>query len=411
MKTWDSVVVGGGPSGMMAAGRAAERGRSVLLIERNRHLGSKLLISGKGRCNLTNDADRDLFIEEFGPSGRFLYNAFARFFNTDLIDFFEKRKLRLKVERGGRIFPGTDDARDVVKVLHAYLGENGVVIHYDTTVRDVLVSGKNVSGVRTSAGKDIYSSQVVLATGGLSYPQTGSTGIGHGIAKKLGHTVIAPKPALVPIEVREGLAKKWQGVSLKNVSCAVYSDAERVDSRFGEMLFTHFGLSGPIILDLSKVAGNLLMSRKKVSVHINFKPALSREKLDARLLREFSENPNKSLVNILSRLLPARLVAGFLKTSVVDETKRANQISRSERLRLVDTMMDFAFTVTKTRPIEEAIVTAGGVAVKEIDPQTMESRLIKGLYIVGELIDIDAGTGGYNLQAAFSTGYVCGDNL
>jgi predicted Rossmann fold flavoprotein len=411
MERYDVIVVGGGPSGIMAAGRSAARRRRVLLVERKGALGAKLLISGKGRCNLTNVKELPSFIEEFGPCGKFLHNCFSRFFNKDLMEFFEARRLRLKVERGGRVFPVSDDAREILKVLRDFLKDFGVEILYNTTVRGVSVWGGSASGVETSDGRRICAPKVVLATGGLSYPKTGSTGIGHRIAKKLGHTVITPRPALVPVEVEESFVKDWQGVSLKNVSCAVYAGQREADSRFGEMLFTHFGLSGPIILDLSKRVGELLSENKKVTLRIDFKPALAMQTVEARLLREFSGAPNKAVKNIFRNLLPARLVDEFLKVSGVDGDKKANQVTRPERGRIASMLKDFRFTTKRTRPIGEAIITSGGVSTREVDPKTMESKLIKGLYIVGELLDVDGPTGGYNLQAAFSTGYACGDNI
>ncbi len=411
MEKWDVVVVGGGPSGIMAAGRAAERGRRVLLVERNRALGSKLLLSGKGRCNLTNTKETGPFIEEFGPSGKFLYNAFSRFFNKDLVAFFEKRGLALKAERGGRVFPVSDDAGDILKTLQVYLSEQGVIILRDTMVEDVMVASNSVTGVKSKSGRKIGASKVVLATGGLSYPATGSTGKGHEISKKLGHAIVPPRAALVPVETEERYVKEWQGISLKNVECAVYADEKKRASMFGEMLFTHHGLSGPIILDLSKLAGEELIRGRDVAISINFKPALDREKLEARLLREFAAAPKKTLRNVFKELLPKNLIGRFLEISGVSGEKAANQITKEDRVHLIRALTDFRLKVKKIRPVEEAIVTAGGVATREVDPKTMESRLIKGLYIVGELLDVDAGTGGYNLQAAFSTGYVCGDNI
>ena len=411
MQIYDAIVIGAGPAGAMAAGRASERGLMVLLLEKNSSIGNKLLISGKGRCNITNACDSiDEFIGNFSPPGVFLKNAFFRFFNNELIDFFEERGLKLKTERGRRVFPVTDSSRDVVRVLEGYLKESKTHILFKKEVKDIDNDG-GVFKAATADGSCFYGKQLVLATGGLSYPKTGSTGFGFYIAKRFGHTVIDTKPGLVGVCLDSKLAKKWQGVTLKNVRCSVFASSRALGSEFGEMIFTHFGVSGPIILDLSYKIYDALNIYKDVYISIDFKPALDIEKLDNRLLREFKMAPAKMLSSIFKRLLPSRLIPGFLDSIGIEGRKRANQISKQQRLGLVKALKDFRLSVSGTRPIAEAIVTRGGVSTKEINPKTMESRIVKGLYMVGELLDIDAKTGGYNMQAAFSTGYICGESL
>lgn len=408
---FDVIVIGAGPAGIMAAGMAAGRGRRTLLLEKNDTLGKKLLISGKGRCNLTNvGRDVEEFLREFSESGPFLRNAFCRYFNTELMEFFEKRGLSLKVEQGGRVFPKSDKARDVLRVLIGFLEKSGVRILNNSEVRGLKKTEKNFAVILKN--KNIYfASKVVLATGGLSYPQTGSDGLGLKLAERLGHTVIEPRPGLVAINLKSELSKTWQGITLKNVECAVELQSKIIGREFGEMIFTHFGISGPIVLDLSAKIYDAIEKRKTVSISIDFNPALTAEKLDKRLLREFSASPNKNLENILKELLPRRLIKGFLSRIPLDGKKKANQITKAERQKIVNSFKCLRFDVQATRPIDEAIITRGGVSTVEINPQTMESRLMPGLYFAGEIIDVDAKTGGYNMQAAFSTGYICGINV
>lgn len=433
---YDAIIIGAGPAGMMAAITAAQRGRKILLLEKMPQAGVKLLISGKGRCNLTNAGGIDKFLKKFSASGIFLRNAFARFFNDDLCAFFQEAGCKLKTERGERVFPASDSSRDILNVLTKRLKENRVEIKYDKEVKDVVLDSatswprsnnknhysssepersegesRSIKSVIISDGNRYSAPKIVLATGGLSYPATGSTGFGLRIAQKLGHTVVAPKPGLVPVVTMSDMPGKLAGLSLENIKCSVIVDGKLIDERLGDMLFTHFGLSGPVILDLSADIYDLVESGKEVFVSINLKPGLDEKRLNARLQREFMAHPSKSLKNIFIELLPQRLISEFLKYCRIEETKRANQITKEERAELVRRLFDFRFQISGTKPIKDAIITRGGVSTKQINPKTMESKLVKGLYFAGELIDVDAKTGGYNLQAAFSTGYVCGENL
>lgn len=408
---FDAVVIGAGPAGMMAAGIAAERGRQVLLLEKNSTPGKKLLLSGKGRCNLTNTTrDVGTFLKAFSPSGIFLRNAFARFFNRDLIAFFEQRGLHLGIERGGRVFPYSNRSQEVIRVLADFLQRSGAKVKYSAQVSQ-LTKKEKFFLIQTKDHQTYSAKKVVLSTGGLSYPETGSDGFGFSLAKKFGHTLIPPRPGLVGINLEDAIPKKWQGVCLKNVCCTISAQGEAIASEFGEMLFTHFGVSGPIILNLSNAISDILGQGKRLSLFIDFKPALNQEKLDQRFCREFTATPGQILKNILKRLLPSGMIVGFLEKINLEAKKKANQITKKERLSLVHALKGLFFTIRGLRPIREAIVTRGGVATKEINPQTMESKLIPDLYFAGEIIDVDARTGGYNLQAAFSTGYLCGINL
>lgn len=404
---WDVIVIGGGASGLMAAGRAGELGKRVLLLEKMGRVGVKLSLTGKGRCNLTNSGDLQTFITHYRHNGKFLYNAFAKFFNDDLISFFESRGLPLVEERGRRIFPASNRAQEVVRVLREYaLGPNGrLQIH--SPVEEILVSQGKIRGVICGKG-EILAPQVILATGGASYPQTGSTGDGYRMAEKLGHTIRPIKPALVPLETEEEFVKELQGLSLKNVKVTLYSSARKIEEEFGEMLFTHFGVSGPIILSLSGRAVEE-MAKGQVELAIDFKPALSWEEVEVRLIREIQNYPRQEINNILKLLLPQRLVPIFRQRSGLAAHLKAHDLRVAERKKIVDLLKDWRMTIKKSRPIAEAIVTAGGVEVKEINPSTMESKLVPGLYFCGEVIDIDGKTGGYNLQAAFSTGWVAGE--
>lgn len=410
-ENFDAIVIGGGPAGMMAAGRAAERGRRVLLVEKNDILGRKLLISGKGRCNITNAGDINDYMVNFGKSGLFLRNAFARVFNKELIDFFEKHGVTLKTERGKRVFPESDRSKDILDALKKYLYEGKVKVLLSGEVKNITIDKSGTKRVSLAAGNEYAAESVVICTGGLSCPRTGSTGFGFDMAARLGHKVVSPKPALAPLVTDSCLPQKWRGVSLDNVKAAVIVDGKRKAERFGDMLFTHFGLSGPIILDLGAEVYDFLEAKKDVAVSLNLKPALPAAKLDNRLLREFLKSPNKTLKNALTEMLPSKMVDGFIDYCGLAKDKKSHQITIIERRRIADGLTDLRFRITKTGPIEEAIVTRGGVDTKEINPKTMESKLIKGLFFAGEVIDVDAKTGGYNMQAAFSTGYLCGDNL
>jgi hypothetical protein len=396
----------------MAAGRAAERGARVVLLERGPQTARKLRISGKGRGNITNTAEIQDFIAAFGESGKFLYGAFSRFFRDDLIALLERLGVRTKTERGGRVFPVSDDADEVADALENWCRQLGVDIRLNTRVRQVSLSETGrVGGVETYSGP-VKGDAVILATGGITYPRTGSTGDGYKMAAQLGHHIIEPKPALTAMTTRELWVRELQGLSLKNVEARMYLVDEQgrrklIARQFGEMLFTHFGVSGPIILTLSRKAADLI-GQHKIELSIDLKPALSEEQLDRRLIRDFSGT--KHFKNYLPELLPRTMIPVFIKLSGIPENLPVNRITAEQRKRMVELLQDIRLTVVGLRSPEEAIVTAGGVDIKEIDPRTMESKLVKGLYLVGEMIDIDATTGGYNLQAAFSTGWVAGEN-
>ena len=411
MEQFDAIIIGAGPAGMMAAIRAGERGKRVLLIERNNIPGKKLLISGKARCNLTNACDIGDFLEKFSESRDFLRNAFAKFFNADLMLFFEDAGLDLKTERGGRVFPKSDRSDDILNVLKEKLKKENIKILLGERARGAIIRDGKIEGVLTYSRKHFLAPHIAVTTGGASYPGTGSTGDGYEIARKLGHTIIPIKPALSPILVREEFIKEWQGISLKNVRLAVFTGDKKIDERFGEMLFTHFGLSGPIALDISASVWDNLELKKNVTLSINFKPAMDHKKLDARLLREFEASPAKSIKNIFKNLLPQGIIKRFLEYCAIDENKSASQVTAGERKRLVGGLFDLRLTPRGVMPVKDGIVTRGGVNTKEINPKTMESKLLKGLFLAGEVIDIDAKTGGYNMQAAFSTGWVCGDSM
>jgi predicted Rossmann fold flavoprotein len=391
----------------MAAGRAAELGAKVLLLEKMGRLGIKLALTGKGRCNLTNGGDLPTFIESYRHNGKFLYNVFSRFFNDDLLSFFTSRGLPVIEERGRRIFPASNRAQDVVRVLRSYADSQGVQIQIHSPVREILADRRRLIGVRTDSGR-IESAKVILATGGASYPQTGSSGDGFKMAEKLGHTIQRIRPALVPLEVEEPYVRELQGLGLKNVRVRLLSDGRKAAEEFGEMLFTHFGVTGPIILTLSGLAVDRLASGR-VDLSIDFKPALSPEQVEARLVGEFQRNHRKQLINILPTLLPKRLIPIFIQRSGISPATKGNEVRSDERKRLLHLLKDWRLTIARPRPLEEAIITAGGVSVQEIQPATMESKIISGLYFCGEIMDVDGKTGGYNLQAAFSTGWVAGE--
>jgi predicted Rossmann fold flavoprotein len=404
------IVIGGGAAGMMAAGRAAELGAEVLVLEKMKQPGKKLLITGKGRCNITNYGDRENFINNMPGNGAFLYSAFSAFSNWDLISFLHDRGVETKVERGDRVFPVSDDAEDVTRALQDYVEKNGGRFVINTPVAEILHDHSCITGVKTITNGVIRADKVIVATGGASYPGTGSTGDGYTMAAKLGHVIEPPHPALVPLETREEWVKELQGLTLKNVSAVAYCGDKVLDKDFGELLFTHFGISGPIVLSLSgKIASALTKDRAtEIQIRINLKPALSEEQLDARIQRDFTEFSRKQFKNALDKLLPNKLIPVFIRLSGIAGEKSVHQITREERRRIVELMTDLRVIIAKTRPLEEAIVTAGGVRVRDINPKTMESKLFRGLYFAGEVIDVDGYTGGFNLQAAFSTGYVAG---
>lgn len=414
------IVVGGGAAGMMAAVSAAKAGASVTLLEKNEKTGKKIYITGKGRCNLTNACDPENFFENVISNGKFLYSAFYQMDNRAVMEFFEQSGCRLKEERGERVFPVSDHASDVIAALNRRMEREGVKVELNASVKEVLTEenadhnecyiqdqGKRICGVRLADGRVLKGDRVVLATGGKSYAATGSTGDGYGFAEKLGHTVRETKPALVPFTVQESWCMELQGLSLKNVEILLTGKGKKLYQGFGEMLFTHFGVSGPLILSASshyvkKCYGG------QAQLRIDLKPALSREQLDKRLLRDFEENKNRQFKNALEGLLPAKLIPVIIKLSGISPEKRVNEITREERNALILCLKELTLTVTGTRGFQEAIVTQGGVHVKEVNPSTMESKLVKGLYFAGELLDLDAVTGGFNLQIAWCTGYLAG---
>lgn len=403
------LVVGGGAAGMMAAGQAAKAGAGVTLLERNDRLGKKLAITGKGRGNVTNAADIEEMIAQFPGNGTFLYGAFYRFTNDDVRRFFLELGVPTVVERGGRVFPESQKAADLVSALERFMAKHGVTVQKGRRVTALAVEEGRIRGVRH--GDEILAADaVIVATGGASYPATGSTGDGYILAQHCGHTIVPLRPALVPLETAEEWVRDLTGLSLKNVTARVTVDGRAIAEEFGEMLFTHYGLSGPIILTLSRAAVNALAKRKKPVIQINLKPALTPEQLDARLLRDFEQNARKQFKNSLSELLPQRLINPVMAQSGISPDLPVHQITKKQRVELAAVLTSLTLTVKGIRPLSEAIVTAGGVSVKEIDPTTMESKRIRGLYFAGEVMDVDGNTGGYNLQAAFSTGFVAGSS-
>ncbi|MFA5144582.1 MAG: NAD(P)/FAD-dependent oxidoreductase [Candidatus Omnitrophota bacterium] len=407
------IVVGGGPAGMMAAIRAGQLQQDVILLEKNPILGKKLILSGKGRCNLTNLCDLESFLERFSHNGQFLRDAFKKFFNRDLMKFFEDRGLELKIERQLRVFPVTDQSNSILEVLKK--GLQGIKILYKSSVKDIAVQDGRVKGVMLSGGEFLSADKVILATGGISYSFTGSTGEGLEIARKLGHSVVKLRPGLVPLDTRQKYPERLEGLSLKNIrlkfaSLPVKRGQKQIVTEIGELLFTASGISGPLVLTKSCQIVDWLIQDKHVYVEIDLKPALSREQLDARLLREFGLNPKKSFKNTLKSLLPLRLIDCFIDIANIAPDRKVSQVTKLEREKIVSLLKGLRLDIIKPRPIEEAMVTCGGVSLKDINPRTMESRLMPGLYFAGEIIDVDADTGGFNLQAAFSTGYLAGES-
>lgn len=403
-------VIGAGPSGMMAAIRASQLNQSVTLFEKNSILGRKLLLSGKGRCNITNACSLDLFLKRFSKNGEFLRSAFAKFFNQDLIDFFKERGLELKTERQLRVFPVTDSSASVVEVLKNELIKNKVEVIYKTNIRNIIIENGAVKGVVFENGEFARFDLVIMATGGISYSFTGSSGEGLNIVKKAGHNIIPLLPGLVPLETKEGYPRDLEGLTLENIQLEFNSGKDEITSEVGDLLFTAFGVSGPLVITLSGKISDWLAQKKEVSFKIDLKPGLTPEQLDARLLREFKANAKKGLKSVMKTLLPLRLVNLFIKMVKIAPDKKVNQITQKERGELVSLLKGWKLNVKSVRPIEEGMITRGGVSLKEINPRTMESRLFKGLYFCGEMIDLDADTGGFNLQAAFSTGYLAGES-
>ncbi len=414
------IVIGGGAAGMMAALAAAKQGAEVTLLEKNEKTGKKIYITGKGRCNLTNACDKEEFFKQIVSNEKFLYSAFYQMDNQMVMQFFEEAGCKLKEERGARIFPVSDHSSDVIAALNRQMAAEKVKVCFHTCVAEILTeevqseeTGNRekgltyVTGVKLSDGKVLKADAVIIATGGKSYESTGSDGDGYRFAKQLGHTIKEVKPALVPLTVKESWCMEMQGLSLKNVSVVLKSDKKKIYEGFGEMLFTHFGVSGPLILS----ASSYYVKKYKdtpVTLSIDLKPALTREQLDKRLLRDFDENKNKQFKNSLDRLLPSKMIPVIIKLTGISPDIKVNEITRQKREQLIELLKNLTMTVTETRGFTEAIITQGGVNVKEVNPSTMESKLVKNLYFAGEVLDLDAMTGGFNLQIAWSTGYLAG---
>ena len=427
------IVIGGGPAGMMAAIASSKNGNNVTLIEKNSSLGKKLLITGKGRCNITSSLEMEEFIKNVPGNGRFLFSSFQNYSNADIIELLKEQGLETKVERGNRVFPVTDKSQDVLKCFVKKLKELNVEILYNSQVKEIITKKiqnvdsiaegrkkeKNtmiVTGVILANGKEITADKVILATGGRSYPLTGSTGDGYKLAEKLGHTVTQIKPSLVPLECYEKKTyKELQGLSLRNIKIKL-QDTEKnkvIYEDFGEMLFTHFGVSGPTILSGSAHLVRYknidkLLKKHKIKLLIDLKPALSEEKLNDRILRDFEQIKNKQFKNSLDKLLPQKMIFPVIELTNINPEKKVNEITKQERIKLIQVLKNFELQISSFRPIDEAIITSGGINVKEINPKTMESKLVNGLYFAGEIIDVDAYTGGFNLQIAYSTGFTAG---
>jgi predicted Rossmann fold flavoprotein len=407
MKTKDILIIGGGPAGMMAAIRAAQLKKDVLLIEKNAQLGRKLLLTGKGRCNLTNIADVETFLEKFSPNGQFLRDAFKVFFNRQLMDFFESKGLKLEVERQGRV--STDKATSILEVLTRELHINQVELLLGARVKDILIDEKKVQAVELADKRQILCTRVIIATGGVSYGFTGSTGDGINFAETLGHRIVPLRPGLVPLETKETFVKKLEGLTLKNIRLIFTDGKKKIVSPIGELLFTDFGISGPLVLTLSGQITDWVKEGRRVAVEIDLKPALSAQDLDNRLLREIQAAPQKIIKNVLKNLLPQKLIGIFIRLVDIGADKHVSHLTQKERGRVCELLKAFRLEIKGPRPIRDAMVTQGGVSLKDIDPRTMESRLMEGLYFAGEMIDMAGDTGGFNLQAAFSTGYLAGE--
>lgn len=401
------LIIGGGAAGMFASIKAAQEGCEVHLFEKNEKLGKKLFITGKGRCNLTNACDMETLFSSVTGNSKFLYSSFYGYTNEDVMRFFEERGLSLKTERGERVFPVSDHSSDVIRCLEREMTRLGVHIHLRTAVKSIEAKDGRFYRICLANGSMIEGDACIVATGGLSYPSTGSTGDGLRFAGELGHTVTECMPSLVPMEVKEPWVFELQGLSLRNVRTIVYDGKKRLFEEFGEMLFTHYGVSGPLMLSASSYVGKRLQ-KKPLILEIDLKPALTMEALDKRVLREFEDNKNRQFKNAIGKLFPAKLIPVMLELSGIDPEKKVNVISKEERSYFVHLIKHFTMTLTGLRGYNEAIITKGGVATKEIDPQTMESKLIKGVYFAGEVLDLDALTGGFNLQIAWSTGYAAG---
>jgi len=407
------IVIGGGPAGMFAAYFAANNGHKVTLLEQNEKLGKKLYITGKGRCNITNASDMEDLFANVCSNEKFLYSAFYSYTNDQVVEFFENYGLRTKVERGNRVFPVSDHSSDVIATLTRALKDVGVEVKLHTKVTKLLTEEDVIKGVVLEDKTTMMADAVVLATGGISYPSTGATGDGFRFAEGLNHKIVEPSPSLVPFEIQESWVPEMQGLALKNVAITIEREGKKLYTDFGEMLFTHFGVSGPMILSASASIKPAYFKdfAHELTLKIDLKPALDREQLDKRVLKDFEEAKNKQYKNSIQKLLPSTMIPIIIKLSGIDPEKQVNEITREERARLVDLLKGLPMTILGLRGWNEAIITKGGVSVKQVNPSTMESKLVKGLYFAGELLDLDAMTGGYNLQIAWSTGYLAGSSI
>lgn len=411
------VVVGGGPAGMIAGITSAEEGNNVILVEKNSSLGNKLKITGKGRCNLTFDGDEEKFRNNIVNNSKFMYSSFSNFNNKDVVDFFNKLGVKTKVERGGRVFPVSDSAMDVVNALKNKLKKENVKIKYNSKVVEIITENEKISGVKLENGTEIACDKCIIATGGKSYSSTGSTGDGYILLEKLGHSIKEIKPGLVPLKSEDKICKELQGLSLRNVKVSLIDKTNNkiLYSEFGEMMFSHFGVTGPVILSASSKLNTVKnikekLDKNQIELVIDLKPALSFEVLDKRIQRDFEKYTNKEFKNSLNDLLPQKLISPIINLSKIDKEKKVHQITREQRENLVNIVKNLKINISGFMPLDMAIVTSGGINTKEINPKTMESKIVKGLYVVGELLDVDAYTGGYNLQIAFSTGVAAGKN-
>lgn len=410
------IVIGGGAAGMIAAITSSNEGNDVTLIEKTSSLGNKIKITGKGRCNLTFDGDIEDFKNNIVKNFKFMYSSFNAFSNVDVVNYFNKLGVKTKIERGGRVFPVSDDANEVVKVLKDELNKNHVNIIYNVSVDNFILDDNKIKALKLSNNKIIECDKCIIATGGKSYPKTGSSGDGYMYAKKLGHKIVDLKPGLVPLRSNDSICKLLQGLSLKNVTLSLkYKGGKEIYKEFGEMMFSHFGITGPIVLSASSKLNRVenvdnLMQNSDIIASIDLKPALDDDTLDKRICRDFEKYTNKEFKNSLDDLLPKKLIPVIIELSGIDENKKVNQITKEERKRLVKLLKNLQITITGFMPFDIAVITSGGVDVKDINPKTMESKIVKGIYFAGEILDVDAYTGGFNLQIAFSTGYAAGKN-
>lgn len=401
-------VIGGGPAGMIAAGFAGFRGKDVTLFEKNEKLGKKLFITGKGRCNITNSDDIENLIENVVVNSSFLYSAFYSFTNQDIIDLLEEYGLKTKIERGNRVFPQSDKSSDVIKTLEKFLKANRVDIKLNSEVISI-DKKEGIFSIKFSSGNVEEFDKIIIATGGKSYEQTGSTGDGYKFAKEFNHNIVKLRPALVPCEIKNEFISELQGLSLRNIKLYAYSNGKKIFEDFGELIFTHYGISGPLVLTMSNYI-NRYIDKSQIDIVIDLKPALDEAKLENRIINDFEKYSKKQFKNSLNDLLPSKLIPVIIKLSQIEEEKFVNQISKKERKDLVHILKNLKFRFDRFRPLNEAIITSGGVSTLEIDPSTMESKLVSGLFFAGEVVDVDALTGGYNLQIAYSTGFLCGNN-